>query len=321
MASLEDYYSDGVLKSLLAKNVNNSPVPVYPRSSADIIKYGDSNVEAKLDSLSNLITNLQTLTATISADITTINTEHYNKSYIDSMLIGIRSDITSIQEAVLSIHQTIDQYSFYTKDEIDTKINALNLTISNNFTNLDTKVTNLNGYLINNFFNKEEINSKVTTLQNNINAMKSTIESDLAARIVAFKTEVNDILITRLAEFYTKSEVDSKVANITNTISAVNTAVGNLKEETTSMNETSVNQINSHTDSANSTMLASIESAVSETEDTLNNKIDSQTSEIESLLQRVIGAINNVNSSVAAQISTLSGGGGTTYENGDEVAY
>ena len=61
MALLNEQYDNGIIKGLLAKNVNNNPTPVYPQSSADLIEYEDTTVLEKIRSMDASIDDIKVL--------------------------------------------------------------------------------------------------------------------------------------------------------------------------------------------------------------------------------------------------------------------
>ena len=61
MALLNEQYDNGIIKGLLAKNVNNNPTPVYPQSSADLIEFEDTTVLEKIKSMDTSIDDIKVL--------------------------------------------------------------------------------------------------------------------------------------------------------------------------------------------------------------------------------------------------------------------
>ncbi len=323
MASLEDHYDNGILKSLLAKVVNNAAVPVYPRTSAEIVSYGESNVKAKLDSLNNTVINLQNLTSTISANITDLANSRYDRTYIDLIISSINDQLVTIKEQLTVAQGTLDGLNVYTKEEINDKVSRLTGDLSQAQSVLDARISELNTYLINNYDNKISNADFRNNLKSEMGNLKDAVDAKLNKSIADLRNEINSWVTGVVAEYYTKEDINGMMSTVNNNISGVNTAVEDLREETTSMNATSVNEINNHIDEENSEMLQSIDTKFGTNLESVQEKIDSQTSQIEVMIETLKGTINNINSSVAAQIANISGGssGGVTYQNADEEAY
>lgn len=323
MGSLEDHYDNGILKSLLAKVVNSTAVPVYPRTSAEIVSYGESNVKAKLDSLNNTVINLQNLTSTISANITDLANSRYDRTYIDLIISSINDQLVTIKEQLTVAQGTLDGLNVYTKEEINDKVSRLTGDLSQAQSVLDARISELSAYLVNNYDNKNSIASFRINLESKMDNLKNAVDTELEDSIEDFKNEINSWVTGIVAEYYTKEDINGMMSTVNNNISGVNTAVEDLREETTSMNATSVNEINNHIDEENSEMLQSIDTKFGTNLESVQEKIDSQTSQIEVMIETLKGTINNINSSVAAQIANISGGssGGVVYQNADEEAY
>ena len=322
MASIEDYYDNGILKSLLAKVVNDSPVPIYPRSSAEIIEYEDTTVKAKLDNIDLALENISALIDGINITIDSVSGSRYDKTHIDSIISSINTNISRTQDRLANIEADFGALDVYNKNQVNDFISRIETTVTRDINTLTASCSRLEAYVINNYYTRTEADEKHAELKAQVDALDAKLNGDFNDAVISFKEEITNYLTGIISEYYSKADIDTMIATMTRNISTVNTAVEDLREETTSMNETSVNTINNHSDDNKTAIIDALNLKLNSNLESIDTKLNNQTQQFEALLQVVTGAINTINSSVGTQIAEfLETGGPDAYENADEEAF
>lgn len=321
-ATLEDYYENGILKSLLAKDVNGELVPIYPRSSADLVAYGEAgSVADKLKNIDSTLSNISTLINDVSTGLSNVDNSKYDKNYIDTIISNVNKDILSLKKDTSTALTKLNALNVYDKSEVDALVNNVSTLTTTSFNSLQKNIDTLNTLLINNYYSSIQMDGINNSLRSDMEKLKVTLSDELAAEVDDYKTEIEGWVTRQIKEYYNKSDVDAMINATNNNLAAVSSSVQSLREESLDMNSSSVNQINTHIDENNSTLASSIGERLDTTKTNIDSKIDSQTSEIAAMLEQVKGAVNTINSSVAAQISKLHADSETNYENADEEEF
>lgn len=137
MALLNEQYDNGIIKGLLAKNVNNNPTPVYPQSSADLIEYEDTTVLEKIRSMDTSIDDIKVLKLN-----RTLNTgKWYCTGFMTHSWSHVEFSIPmEIESAVSSIAITEGNIKIL---RYDSNAPIVDGTILSEFSNIEVSKTNL----------------------------------------------------------------------------------------------------------------------------------------------------------------------------------
>ena len=320
--ALDEYYDNGILKTLLAKNIDNVPVPLYPKSSADIINYEDTTVLEKIKGLDRLITNIQSLVASVSSDVSSLNVNTYDKEYINTIQNDINDALTEIRSSIITINQTLNGYSFYSKLETNDIVSQLTGSINNAFNILDKKIDDLNTYLVNGYHDSTTVDDYVGNLYGAIETAKNGLKNLMDQTLIDFKGEINSFLLNTLSEYYDKEDVDTLLSDMIDNVSELHSELASIRSDSEYMNNQAVIDINNHINEKNSDILTRIDEKIENNLASMERQVQTQTEDIGALFETVIGAINAVNSSVAAQISAIEASSSAiTYDNADEEEY
>ena len=334
MASVQDFTgSDGILRSLLTKNVNGRPIPLYPRTSAEVVLYGETSVKMKLDNISNLLGSLSTTVSTVNKTLTVLNANTYNKAYIDSLINGINVSITGINLDINEIRTNISNINAYTKPQVDTLLSTMNTSINNNLNTLTSRVTQLQDYLLTNYYTKAEMDTKLNGLDYSLTQLRNTVNNDLRNELSQFNVTVMELVEERLEDYYEKSYIDSLESDVKSGIVTNSQKIETLREETTSMNAQSISDINEHTDAIEASIIRSNNEKIDTLESNVNAKIESQSEAYDAKFENLHGIIGQLSSSFTTQLNNMyanlvskiddSGDDepAVTYESADEEAY
>ena len=137
MALLNEQYDNGIIKGLLAKNVNNNPTPVYPQSSADLIEYENTTVLEKIRSMDTSIDDIKVLKLN-----RTLNTgKWYCTGFMTHSWSHVEFSIPmEIESAVSSIAITEGNIKIL---RYDSNVPMVDGTILSEFSNIEVSKTNL----------------------------------------------------------------------------------------------------------------------------------------------------------------------------------
>ena len=335
MASINDYTgSDGILRSLLSKTVNNRPVPIYPRTHAEIVLYDNTTVKAKLDDLVESFGNLTALLSSSIVDLKELKSNTYDRTYIDALALRLQTAISDINVAVINIQEFTNNLSYYTQDQINQFILNINETFSRNIANVAILLDEATANLSKNYYTTVDVDNKVFMINQDIERIRLLVDRDISNKLLQFNIDAAETIQNGFSNYYNKSEVDNTTQQLSDSIDSLENTLSVLRGDTITMNAESISNINEHTDHIKNNIIIATNNRTASLEENFNSQIDNQTTQLTTLLAQVLGAVNSVNSASAARINNIysnlsaqirslgaTGGVAITYENADEEEY
>ena len=326
--------SNGVLRALLSKIVNNEPIAVYPHTSSDVVDYKNSTVKIKLDDLSNLFTNLGNLMDNTIKDLRNLQGDTFNKNYINASLEAINNLILTNKTNISNLQELVNALDVYNKAETDQKVTALTESTAISLAELARNLNNLNSFIAGNYATTNDVVFRIDSVRALINNMETVFTNHIHSLFYQYKVDTASLVENEFAQYYTKSEIDSQANAIDERFNDVNASINSLKGDSTTMNIQAVTDVNSHTDAIKSDILQTQDAKITALESNLNSSIDEQTETIVQNVANLAGSVasvqtaltsrlDNVLATLSSQISSLGGQGGVVvqYDSADEEGY
>ena len=335
MASINDAIGlDGVLRTLLSKILNNKPVVVYPHTSADVVKFQETTVEARLLALIASIDNISTVLKFNSKKIESMGNSMYDKDSVNDLIAELSTKIESEQSSIIQLNYVLENLSVYNKSEIDQKILTLSQDSAKSLEALSTLLAELSSYLNSNYSTNTDLNLQISAVEESITNMRTLVNTDLSSSLLQYYANISDLLRDTLDAYYTKEEVDNQTNDINSKIKDVQDDISELRGENITMNTESVTYVNEHTDSVQQAIIQASNAKIDTLKENVESKMDNQleafmqalsllTGSMNALKGSLVTDLNNVYSKLRSQLISIGGNdsGVLTYKSADEEVF
>ena len=330
MATVEDKLDkDGILRSILSKDINGTAYALYPRTHADSVLIDDTTVELKIKTISSILSNIQSITTKVNEDLSSLVNSTYDKEYITSTLDTINETINSNGANIIRLQQIISNMSYYTKDEVDQEIKNIAMDVNKYIKVVDDTINQLSTYINTNFDNTDVIGSKLRNINQILIEFKELLNTEFNDYCNQLQVDVLSDIDDKMSTYYTISEVDSKVNKINDDINTLEDKFRVTKGGLIVMNGTSENNVNDHVDLVKKDIINNTNNNLELLTNSLSNQFTNSTKTITSQNETLIGSLGELNSSVNSSLNAIkdmltslgASSSITTYESADEEAY
>ena len=288
MASAQDAIgSDGILRTILTKNLNGVPTALYPHTSADVVDYKETSVEVTLDSLKQANEALSVLAKNTAHDLRNLNSEAYHKDYIDNVVNELLNKILEIKLVITNINIAIHAIEVYQKPDIDQKVNEIVAAIASINTILTDKLASLTQYITTEYDDASKIDEKVSNCLQTISDFKDTINTSFSNFILQSKAEYGDFFRERFDTFYKKEEVDGIIQDYYDRVSTI-------RGDYTEMNKKAVSDMNAYMQSAKKILEASHQNQMDILQIRLVDKMVEGNDDIKSAIRNLSSQLANM---------------------------
>ena len=245
MANVADFISnDGVLRSLLAKTVNNTPTAIYPKTHSDIVIYKETSVEDALNNLSIWANNISNLLSSTIQTINTLDLSTYSKTYIDALQAEINNSIVAIQKSITSIRSDIEDMSFYTKDQYDQGMYDISAEVNRLSNQVTVFIDNLSSYISSNYDDVASEEVKLSLVYKALNETREAIYSDNANTLNQLRASLRDLINTKFENYYNKEQTDAIHTEYENSHTV---EMNLLRGDVYTMNQKAASDVNQYT--------------------------------------------------------------------------
>jgi len=330
MATLEDKIDkDGILRSVLSKDINGTAYALYPRTHADSVLIDDTTIELKIKTISSIINNIQSITAKVNSDLSSLINSTYDKEYITTSLDNINETINANGANIIALQQALSSMSYYTQDEVDQEINNIATDVNKYIKSIDNTINQLSTYINSNFDNTDVIGSKLRNINQSLIEYKELLNYEYNNYCNQFQVDILSDVNDKMATYYTIREVDNKVDKIDNDINTLEDKFRVTKGDLIAMNGTSENNVNNHVDLVKKDIIDNTNNNLELLSNNLSNKFINSATTITKQNETLIGSLGEMNSSVNSELNVIkdmltslgASSSITTYESADEEAY
>lgn len=314
MANAADFIgADGVLRSLLAKTLNNTPTAIFPTTHSDSVIYKETSAEDALNKLTEWADNISNLLSNTIQTINTLDLATYSKTYIDQLQNEINSSITLLQKSITTIKSDIADMSFYTKDQYDQGMYNISSEVERLTSQVTLFIDNISQYISSNYDDIKAEETKLSLINKALNETREAIYSDNANTLNQLRASMRDLINDKFLQYYTKDESDNILNNL-NTLH--DSEMSSLRGDVYTMNEKSASDVNQYTQIMKQEILSNQDSKINYLEtnilNTLNNN-HNMSSQLTNQLKNTISALSTL---IESKLPTQS-----EYESADEEEF
>ena len=330
MATIEDKIDkDGILRSILSKDINGTAYPLYPRTHADSVLIDDTTVELKIKTIVSIISNIQSITAKVNSDLSSLINSTYDKEYITTSLDNINKIINANGANIIALQQALSSMSYYTQDEVNQEINNIATDVNKYIKTIDDTINRLSTYINSNFDNTDVIGSKLRNINQSLIEYKELLNTEFNNYCNQFQIDILSDIDDKMSSYYTIYEVDNKLNKIDNNINTLEDKFRVTKGDLITMNGTSENNVNNHVDLVKKDIIDNTNNNLELLSNNLSNKFINSANTITKQNETLIGSLGEMNSSVNSELNIIkdmltslgASSSIATYESADEEVY
>ena len=304
--SLEDYIaSDGILRSLLSKTLNNVPVPIYPKTSSDAVVHGDSNLASTLERIDVKLQTLSNSLGNTISDLTKASNSRYTKEDIQSLLTPITDSITDTRLLADQLKNTLDGLSYYSRQDVDTILSDVTNDISRNAGTIERYNRELNERLSSDFYDTSQITGLLNSINSRVDDTIFRVNQLLQTSLSSQRSAVNDDLRNTLANYYPKSVIDALDRRLAGSITTAATDIQELREDMNDMNTAGVADIKNHTADIVEDIQTDYKDKLTLMEQNIKDNSSNKAQDVLAKLQALEGNVASVNTHTSTTIASL----------------
>lgn len=299
--------SDGVLRALISEQIDNKTYPVYPKTHADVVTYGDTTVKFKLDAFTAILTNVQSAMQNAAKAINNLKATSYDKEYISGALSDINTNINANTAKIIQVQQAYDALSYYTQPQLDQRFYNLNQDISRSINLINKTVSELSSYVNATFGTDADISKAIDRLTKSMHEADDDIRQLVADDFRQMTIDIHNQVAEQMLEYARTSDVNSEISNLHDNITSVSDTFSGFRGDVVIMNSKSENRVNEHTDAIKNELMTNSNNKFAIINDTMNDKLSEQTEALNNKYSQTAAAIGSIGSILNSKLEMIMG--------------
>jgi len=332
MATIQDVIgADGILRTVLSKNINDKVYALYPRTDSSVVMHDDTTVQFKLNTISSVVYNVQNLINSLYKDMESLTNTVYDKDYITGKFEEITNTLNKSKSDIIILQQDLSGLNYYTQDEVNQKVMSVRQDVNMSISRVNTMLTELSAYINTSFDSSMDVSTKIEALLQDLHIVEDDLAEEVQLSFKQVQVDLDSQINDRMSEYYKMTDVDSTVQRIDEDIKNANIEISTLRGDTVAMNTRSENNLRTHVDSAENSIISNTNEQINLMSSSIHNKIqaenDARSAEHDDVLS-TIGAlstnlsvrfaeIQNMLTSIGAQSESSA----IEYESADEEEF
>ena len=317
MSSVEDHVgSDGILRSLLSKVINNRALPLYPYTEAASVYYKENTVQVMLDTLDEWHHNLATALRSVREDFDNHVNDSYQKDKINEMVEEILDKVNINLDRITTLRSEFDALSYYPQIDLDQKFFLISEDVEQNIFQMNTLTQELSSYIAANYYDSNEWEAHKNLLLKQTEELHDLFRTNMGDDIRQIEADYHDMLNEKMEQYYTKSEADQLHSSAAEEVHYLTDEFNYFKGDYIAMNAQSASDVNENTNAAKKQIMDNTELQISELRESIDSSLSSQSDEMRGLLTQANDLISQLSSTI---ISRLPSEG--SYTSADEEEY
>lgn len=330
MASVTDFLdSNGILRSLLTKTLNDKVYPLYPQTHSDVVYYNETTVKLTLDRMIEVLTNIQNIVNSTTKAMSELEASTFTRSYVIEAIDKINNSIADNTNAVITLRQDLDNLDYYTQPEVDQKIKTIVSDTRKSIELLNTTISELSVYVNSSFETSYNTETRISDIKKIIDENKQALYDYIKSWYSQTTVDLDEMVDNALSNYYNRESIDNKISNINTNIDNINTNFNILRGDNVAMNTKAESHISDQISVMKDNLMTHNDNKLFMATDDIKSIISESIDQSHQQYNNTLGTIGEVNSSINSKLdsimSYLDGIGmhqtTITYDSADEKVY